>query len=236
MSGEKMRAVLIALLIAGAAQAQEFNYGLWGKRETPAERPKAEKRERAKEPARREDFSWEDFLPPDVPRPMKKLLENPTPETARKYWKAYEEFAERLSRAGRQVRLLQLEYAKKVASRYRLYYFFSPTCPACRRYSPLLFGELLREGFEVPTKAFVVGDLSRGKVFASALGIADVKKATPYLLSQLEVSSLPTAVLFEGDRVVARWTGSSVLELVNFLKERRNEEIGEGGVNSAGGG
>ncbi|ADU97716.1 hypothetical protein Theam_1760 (plasmid) [Thermovibrio ammonificans HB-1] len=222
------RVLLLVLLLTVTAQAKDFNYGLWG------DRAQVEKRQQVKKsvksvPAGRnhkeETFSWQDFLPENLPRPFRKLLENPSPENVRKYWRAYEEFVSRVAEAEKQVRLLQLEFARRISSKYQLYYFFSPSCPACRRYSPLLFASLLREGFNLPTKAFVVGDLNSGRLFAAALGIAEVRQATPELLSQLGVSALPTAVLLEGDRVVAELTGAEVLKLVNFLKEKRDEAI-----------
>ena len=219
---------LFSLIFLAQAQAQEFNYGLWGNSQQERKvqpKVKIEKKPAGRSEKREAEFSWRDFLPRDVPRPFVKLLENPSPENVRKYWKAYEEFVTRITDAERQVKLLQLEFARRISARYELYYFFSPGCPACRKYSPVLFARLLKEGFEVPVKAFVVGNLQSGRIFASALGISTVRAASPELLSQLGVSSLPTAVLLEGDRVVAKYSGSSVLELVTFLKEKRDEEI-----------
>jgi len=225
--------VLVLVVVNTAAAGQEFNYGLWEKSEVVKKRQVPVNGERKKIPAGRNnkdpEFSWKIFLPKDLPKPFVKLLENPTSENAKKYWKAYEEFVDRLSRAEREVRLLQLEYARKVSSKYRLYYFFSPSCSSCLAYSPPLFRELVKEGFDIPTVAFVVKnspeDFERGRVFASALGVTSVRQATPELVSQLGVRALPTAVILRGDEVVAKYSGPSVLEVVTYLKEKRDEAI-----------
>jgi len=225
------------LLLSQESPGEEFTYGLWGNMPSPVPQteeqsrpPKREKREKKK------NDLWKAFLPKDVPAPIVKLLENPTPENVKKYWRAYEEYTSRLAKAESLIRAMQVQYARKVSKEYELYYLFSPTCPACRRYTPLLFEGLWKEGFNLPVKAFVVGNLELGRAMMAGVGVSQVLSATPRLISELglENAGLPTAVLLtpQGE-VVGVWEGSRVLELLNFLKEKRDEEMA-GNSNSSG--
>ena len=237
--GELMRFILAFLVLSVvSARGEEFNYGLWGQQEKvekKVERKVEVKKERRIPAGRNQD--WRAFLPSNLPSPLLKLLENPTPENAKRYWRAYEEYVNRLAEVERLIRALQVQYARKVSKEYQLYYFFSPTCPACRRYTPVFFEELYKEGFNLPVKAFVVGDLSLGRAMMAGVGVSRVAVATPRMIEELglEKAGLPTAVLLtpEGE-VVGVWEGGRILELLNYLKEKRDEEISNS-VNSDGG-
>lgn len=223
-------AVILLLILGTSSYGEDFNYGLWGTGElkpgkTAENRTKTAGKVKKKS---REKELWKDFLPKDVPAPIVKLLENPTPENVKRYWKAYEEYTNRLAKAESLIRAMQVQYARKVSREYELYYFFSPTCPACRRYTPLLFEGLWKEGFNLPVKAFVVGNLELGRAMMAGLGVSQVLSATPKLIDELglENAGLPTAVLLTPqEEVVGVWQGSRVLELLNFLKEKRDEEM-----------
>ena len=194
----------------------EFTYGLWGNTTSPAPQTKEQSRppKREKREKKRNDL-WKAFLPKDVPAPIVKLLENPTPENVKKYWRAYEEYTGRLAKAESLIRAMQVRYARKVSKEYKLYYFFSPTCPACRRYTPLFFEQLWSEGFNLPVKAFVVGNLELGRAMMAGVGVSRVAVATPRLIEELglENAGLPAAVLLTPqEEIVGVWDGSKVFK------------------------
>jgi len=228
---KKTIGLLLVATFYSQAVGKDFTYGLWGNGSSVAQKqtvkdskPKGVKKKKTQKGT--VNFSWKDFLPKDLPAPFVKLMENPTEENVRKYWKAYEEFADRITRTERLIKLMQVKYAERISKKYSLLYFFSPDCPACREYTPELFVGLLKEGFTLPVKAYVVGDLRKGAVMMSALGVTTTRIATSRMLSEFNVQSLPTAVLLDlSGRVVAEFSGGEVLNLLNFLKEKRDEEM-----------
>jgi thiol-disulfide isomerase/thioredoxin len=238
------RILLILVLTAVQCRADEFTYGLWGSSRPPAaEKPaRTEKQSAPKKGVPPPRLTWKDFMPKNLPKPLERLLENPDEKTAREYWKAYKDYVTRLAKAESAVRVLQMEYARKISKNYQIYYFFNPFCPACEKYTPELFLSMVKEGFSVPVKAYVVHEPNRdrGREFAgglammNALGVSTVRLATPVLLDEMGVQRIPTAVVLNSaGEVVAEFEGGDVLNVLNFLKEKRDEAIGSDADNSA---